>query len=95
MTPRTGRLRILVVDDEPAILRFLRASLECRGYAVATAANGRTALDLIRRDPTDLVVLDLGLPDMDGLDVVRQIREGGGTCRLSSCQAVTTKAPRF
>ncbi len=79
MTPRTARLRILVVDDEPAILRFLRASLESRGYAVATAANGRTGLDLIRRDPTDLVVLDLGLPDMDGLDVVRQIREGGGT----------------
>ncbi len=58
---------------------FCAASLESRGYAVATAANGRTGLDLIRRDPTDLVVLDLGLPDMDGLDVVRQIREGGGT----------------
>ena len=47
MTPQAGRLRILVVDDEPAILRFLRVSLESRGYAVATAPNGRTALDLI------------------------------------------------
>ena len=76
MTPQAGRLRILVVDDEPAILRFLRVSLESRGYAVATAPNGRTALDLICRDTADLVVLDLNLPDMDGLDVVRQIREG-------------------
>jgi hypothetical protein len=95
VTPQAGRLRILVVDDEPAILRFLRVSLESRGYAVATAPNGRTALDLIRRDTTDLVVLDLNLPDMDGLDVVRQIRKAAGPCRLSSCQAATTKAPRF
>jgi len=79
VTPQAGRLRILVVDDEPAILRFLRASLESRGYAVATATDGRTALDLIRREATDLVVLDLGLPDMDGLDVVRQIRESSRT----------------
>jgi two-component system, OmpR family, KDP operon response regulator KdpE len=49
VTPQAGRLRILVVDDEPAILRFLRASLESRGYAVATATDGHTALDLIRR----------------------------------------------
>ncbi|TPV97996.1 MAG: Transcriptional regulatory protein KdpE [Beijerinckiaceae bacterium] len=79
MTPRAGRLRIRVVDDKPAILRFLRVSLERQGYIVATATDARTALDLIRRGTTDLVVLDLGLPDMDGLDVVRQIREGGGT----------------
>jgi two-component system, OmpR family, KDP operon response regulator KdpE len=79
VTPQAGRLRILVVDDEPAILRFLRASLESRGYAVATATDGHTALDLIRRVATDLVVLELGLPDMDGLDVVRQIREGSRT----------------
>jgi two-component system KDP operon response regulator KdpE len=79
MTPRAGPLRILVVDDEPAILRFLHASLESQGYIVATAADAHTALDMVRRHTADLVVLDLGLPDMDGLDVVRQIRDGGET----------------
>jgi two-component system KDP operon response regulator KdpE len=63
-------LRILVVDDEPAILRFLRASLESQGYIVTTAANARTALDMVKRHTADLVVLDLGLPDVDGLDYV-------------------------
>jgi len=77
--PRTGPLRILVVDDEPAILRFLHASLESQGYTVATALDARTALDMVSRHTADLVVLDLGLPDMDGLDVVRQIRDGGET----------------
>ena len=74
-----GPLRILVVDDEPAILRFLQASLESQGYIVATAANARTALDMVKRHTADLVVLDLGLPDVDGLDVIRHIREGGET----------------
>ena len=79
MTPQAGRLRILVVDDEPAILRFLRASLESQDYFVSAAADARTALDLIRRETTDLIVLDLGLPDMDGLDIIRQIRNRGDT----------------
>jgi two-component system KDP operon response regulator KdpE len=77
--PRAGPLRILVVDDEPAILRFLHASLESQGHTVATALDARTALDMVRRHTADLVVLDLGLPDMDGLDVIRQIRDVGET----------------
>ncbi len=77
-----GPLRILVVDDEPAILRFLQASLESQGYVVATAANARAALDMVKRHAADLVVLDLGLPDVDGLDVIRHIREGGETLRI-------------
>ena len=79
MTPAAGPLRVLIVDDEPPILRFLRASLQSQGYIVSTAANARTALDMVRGHTADLVVLDLGLPDMDGLDVVRQIRDGGET----------------
>ena len=71
--------RILVVDDEPAILRFLRASLESQGYIVSVADDARTALDMVQKNTTDLVVLDLGLPDMDGLDVLRHIRDGGET----------------
>jgi two-component system, OmpR family, KDP operon response regulator KdpE len=72
MTPRAGPLRILVVDDEPAIVRFLSASLESQGYLVSAAGNARTALDVVRKGAADLLVLDLGLPDMDGLDVVKQ-----------------------
>jgi two-component system, OmpR family, KDP operon response regulator KdpE len=73
----TGSLRILVVDDEPAIIRFLRPSLETEGYAVSAAGDACTALDAVRRGAADLVVLDLGLPDMDGLEVVKQIRAAG------------------
>lgn len=79
MTPRAGPLRVLVVDDEPAILRFLRASLETQGYVVVEAADGASALQKMRRNAADLIVLDLGLPDMDGLDVIRKIRESGAT----------------
>ncbi|MGH6817161.1 MAG: response regulator [Methylovirgula sp.] len=79
MSTLAGQLRVLVVDDEPAILRFLRPSLATQGYVVSEAKDGRGALDAIRRKSADLVVLDLGLPDMDGLDIIRQLREGGET----------------
>lgn len=70
-----GPARILVVDDEPAILRFLRAGLSSHGYLVAEVDTGRAALDALRQHRVDMVVLDLGLPDMDGLDVIRTVRE--------------------
>ena len=70
-------LRILVVDDEPAILRFLRAGLGSQGYVVIEAATGQAALDAVRQRRADLVVLDLGLPDIDGLEVIRRIRDSG------------------
>lgn len=79
MTPRAGPLRVLIVDDEPAILRFLRASLESQGYIVSVAGDARTSLDLVRKGAADLLVLDLGLPDMDGLEVVKRIRDGGAS----------------
>jgi two-component system, OmpR family, KDP operon response regulator KdpE len=69
-----GPLRILVVDDEPAIVRFLRTGLTSHGYSVMTAGTGRAALDMLEREPANLVVLDLGLPDMDGLDVITSLR---------------------
>jgi CheY-like chemotaxis protein len=65
MTPRAGPLRILVVDDEPAIVRFLSASLESQGYLVSAAGNARTALDVIRKGAADLLVLDLGCSPED------------------------------
>jgi two-component system KDP operon response regulator KdpE len=66
--------RILVVDDEPAIVRFLRGGLTHHGYLVLSAGTGKAALDMLERDGADLVVLDLGLPDMEGLDIITQLR---------------------
>ena len=77
MTASTTKLRVLVVDDEPAILRFLRAGLSAQGFVVSEVMGGGPALDSVRRELVDLMVLDLGLPDMDGLDVIRQVRKEG------------------
>jgi two-component system KDP operon response regulator KdpE len=77
MTVNANPLRVLVVDDEPAILRFLRAGLSAQGFIVSEAPTGQAALDEMARGATDLTVLDLGLPDMDGLDVIREIRATG------------------
>jgi DNA-binding response OmpR family regulator len=65
---------ILVVDDEPKIATLARDYLEHAGFAVLTAADGPSALTMIRRNRPDLVVLDLGLPGLDGLDVTRELR---------------------
>jgi len=65
---------ILVVDDEPRIVELARDYLEHAGFRVITANDGRAALDLVRHDRPDLIVLDLGLPGLDGLDVTRELR---------------------
>jgi len=66
--------RILVVDDEAKIVKTVRAYLESSGYAVSTAADGQTALAAFRHEHPGLVILDLGLPGLDGLDVTKAIR---------------------
>ncbi len=66
--------RVLVVDDEPQLLRALRINLRARGYDVDVAATGRAALDVAARHRPDVVLLDLGLPDLDGVDVIRGLR---------------------
>jgi two-component system KDP operon response regulator KdpE len=67
-------MKVLAVDDEPQILRALRTSLTARGHDVITAPNGETALDLLAETEMDLVVLDLGLPGIDGVEVIRRMR---------------------
>lgn len=66
--------KVLVVDDEPQIVRALRINLSARGYEVLTAPDGATALRLAADGKPDVVVLDLGLPDMDGTDVIAGLR---------------------
>jgi two-component system, OmpR family, KDP operon response regulator KdpE len=66
--------RVLVVDDEPQIRRALRTSLEAHGYQVQTASNGEEAVVAAAEAEPDLVFLDLGLPDIDGTDVIRRVR---------------------
>lgn len=65
---------VLVVDDEAAIVRAVRAGLEARGFTVVTAGTGQAAIDVIATRPPDAVVLDLNLPDLDGVEVCRRVR---------------------
>src|SRR5207253_735183 len=67
--------KVLVVDDEPALLRAVGAALKARQYDVATATTGQGAIDAVALDAPDLIVLDLGLPDLDGIEVCRRVRE--------------------
>jgi two-component system, OmpR family, KDP operon response regulator KdpE len=65
---------VLVVDDEPQIVRALRINLRVRQYEVHTAGSGSEALEIAARHPPDLVILDLGLPDLDGVEVIHGLR---------------------
>lgn len=67
--------KILVVDDEPAIRKFLRTALDSYGYSIYEAARGEDALVSVATERPDIVLLDLGLPDMDGIEVTRRLRE--------------------
>jgi two-component system KDP operon response regulator KdpE len=68
-------LRVLVVDDELAIQRFLRVALNGQGFVVSVVGTGEQALQALTLERPDLVILDLGLPDMDGVEVTRRLRE--------------------
>ena len=71
----TGKVRVLVVDDEAAILRFLKPALEANGYDMVSAGTVAEAAKRIAADAPDIVLLDLGLPDGDGKDVIKRARE--------------------
>jgi two-component system KDP operon response regulator KdpE len=70
-----NNFRVLVVDDEPEIRRFLRASLKTHSHTVIEAETGAQALSQLRGAHPDLIILDLGLPDMDGVEITRRVRE--------------------
>lgn len=69
-----SKKRILIVDDEPRIVKLLALKLRLCGYDIVTAASGPEALEKIRQESPDLVVLDIIMPGMDGLEVIRQVR---------------------
>jgi two-component system KDP operon response regulator KdpE len=71
----SAKSRVLVVDDEPAIVRFLKPALEANDYELTSTGTVVDALKRIASSPPDIVVLDLGLPDGDGKDVIRQVRQ--------------------
>jgi two-component system KDP operon response regulator KdpE len=71
--------RILVVDDEPAIVRAVRTNLSAHGFDVETAETGEAGIDSWRRRRPDIMILDLGLPDIDGLEVIKQVRAVAAT----------------
>jgi two-component system KDP operon response regulator KdpE len=70
-------LPVLVVEDEPSLRRLLRTSLSAEGYRVLEAGTGQAAMESLDRDAPEVVLLDLGLPDMDGLEVIKRVRAGG------------------
>ena len=70
-----GNHHILIIEDEPPIRKFLRASLMNEGYRVTEATSGTQGLQMATAQPPDLIILDLGLPDLDGQDVLQQLRE--------------------
>ncbi|MCU1516293.1 MAG: two-component system response regulator [Pseudarthrobacter sp.] len=74
VSPEAHRTGVLVVDDDPHLLRALRITLQAHGYTVETAADGGTALNAASHHPPDVMILDLGLPDLDGAEVLRELR---------------------
>ncbi|MGA3303823.1 MAG: response regulator transcription factor [Methylovirgula sp.] len=85
-------LRILIVDDEPAIRRFLRTSLTAQGYRLLEAENGTACQALIKANPVDVLVLDLGLPDISGFEIIRQLRERGSVMPIIVLSSRTDEA---
>src|SRR5258707_14251419 len=71
--------KVLVVDDEPVLVETIAYNLEQAGYEVMTAADGASALEVARRERPDLVILDIMLPEMDGLEECRLLRRGKNT----------------
>ncbi|HEY5239434.1 MAG TPA: response regulator transcription factor [Rhizomicrobium sp.] len=92
MTTNPAPLSILVVDDEPPIRRFLRTSLTAQGYNALEADDGKSALDMLRRNHVDVLVLDLGLPGLGGFEVIEQLRDAGSALPIIVLSSRTDEA---
>ncbi len=86
--------RVLVVEDERALLRALAMNLTARGYEVIEAATGTRALAAAAAEEPDVILLDLGLPDLSGLDVIRGVRSVRRARRSSCCRRAPAAATR-
>jgi len=71
----SDRTRVLVVDDYPQVLSFIRVGLRARGYDVEVKESGRAALEAVRQQVPNVILLDIRMPDMDGFEVIKQLRE--------------------
>lgn len=84
------KVKILVIEDEPAIIEFLRTGLKYEGYDVLIASEGRHGLELGERAECDLIILDLMLPDIDGIKICKKLRAGGITVPVIMLTAKTS-----
>ena len=92
MTSGSSPPYILIVDDEPAIRRFLRTSLTAQGFQVIESQDGKSALEEMQRHPIDLLVLDLGLPDIDGFEIINRLRHSGSSVPILVLSSRTDEA---
>jgi two-component system, OmpR family, response regulator PrrA len=90
-----GRGRVLVVDDDPAIRRSLARGLRLAGFTVALAEGGRFALVHARREPTDVIVLDVSMPDLSGIQVCRALRDDGNDVPVLMLSALDETTDRI
>jgi two-component system KDP operon response regulator KdpE len=84
--------RVLIVDDEPPIRRFLRTSLSSQGYQVIEAEDGPCARTILRHNMADVLVLDLGLPGLDGFEIIKQLRDSGSALPIIVLSSRTDEA---
>ena len=95
MIGKAAAPRVLVVEDEPAIRRFLRTSLTAQGYQVTEAEDGTAALEHLRRGLVDILVLDLGLPDINGLEIIERVRGQGSALPIVVLSARTDETGKI
>lgn len=92
MSASQNKPRILVIDDDPAIRRMLAVALETSGFVISQTDSGTAALDAVRRNDADILLLDLGLPDVNGLDVIRHVRTSGSAVPIIVLSGRTDEA---
>jgi two-component system KDP operon response regulator KdpE len=92
MIGNAAPIKVLVVEDEPAIRRFLRTSLSGQGYQVTEVETGTDTLERLRRGSVDILLLDLGLPDINGLEIIERVRGQGSSLPIVVLSSRTDEA---